>query len=211
MLVGLKLSSHENAVPDSKGKLYEMMRAFSPTAEMKAKLLTIITNFVYVVKDESVRERILQANIRFVKQISYLDGESFMHKQLEQLQNEGQGAERADLKTKVVLILLKQLLDGSDESEESQESGDPRIVVAFSQKLLNILLTKEAGLDLKKRETGGKELKKAEAALGQEQLKIVFDILCSHLRRKCNTYTVKGAAGLQQGTVNNLRLANRLC
>lgn len=83
MLVGLKLSSHDKAVPDQKGKLHEMMRAFTPTVEMKAKLLTIINNFVYVVKDESVRECILRANIKFVKQISYLDGETFMHKQLE--------------------------------------------------------------------------------------------------------------------------------
>lgn len=111
----------------------------------------------------------------------------------------------------MVLTMLKELLDGAIESEESQESGDPRIDVAFSQKLLNILLTKEAGLDLKKRETGGKELKKAEVALNQHQLRALLDILCSHLRKKCNTYTVKGAAGLLQGTVNNLRLANRLC
>ena len=79
---------------------------------------------------------------------------------------------------------------------------------------MNILLTGKASERLAKRselEKRKKILKQAKVALDQEQLKLLISTLCNHLKQRCNIHTVKGAAGLSQNTVQNFRLANKIC
>lgn len=47
--------------------------------------------------------------------------------------------------------------------------------------------------------------------MSAEQLRSIFEILRAVLRTKCNLHSVKGTVGMQQSTVANLRLANRIC
>ena len=181
-------------------------------SQIVIRLLVEIINSLTIIKNEQIKDHVINACVRYFFSIQLDQREDFVQRialQLEKLASENEIVEEA---VGVIIQLLSRMV--THEQAIEQQEISVLITNDFCERLLNIILTGYAQGNLSKRNQVQKrrqELKKGALPLTCAQIRDFLGILRDLLYAKCNLHSSKGAAGMKQSCIANMRLTNRVC
>ena len=183
------------------------------SSQIVIRLTVEIINCLSIIKNKQLRDQVIESCVRYFYRMPLSEREIFVHRitmQFEQILSKKE--EIAEKNITSMIQLLHTLLA----AKRDEELTDVELIITndFCLRLLNIMLTGYSEQGLKKRDPMQKRRKDSKQAvqpLTVPQLYNMMELLRLVLRSKCNLHTTKGSVGMQQSTVINLRLANRIC